>query len=214
MAAGLLPVAGLLLGALVWVVHGWRRNRRAALLRAVAASFAVVAASVALNPWLSRPGPPPAPSRAAVTPAELEAARWVAGQAGAHDVVATNVHCLGLRTRPTCDARAFWVSALTRRRTYVGGWAYLDRTRALAGRDGLPSARQPFPDPERFALNEALFRAPTPAVAAELARRGVDWVFADRRRSPVSPDLATVAELVHRTADVDVYRLRQPAPGG
>lgn len=213
LAAGLLPLAGLLLGALLWVVAGRRRTPGSGVLRAVAASVAVVAASVALNPWLSTPdGPPPGPTRAAVSPAELEAARWIAERAGRHDVVATNVHCLGLRTRPSCDARAFWVSALTRRRTYVGGWAYLDQTRAAGGRDGLPPARQPFHDPERFALNQALFEAPTSAVAAELARRGVDWVYADHRRSPVSPELATVAELVHRTADVDVYRLPEQAP--
>ncbi|HYN66467.1 MAG TPA: hypothetical protein VES93_06225, partial [Ornithinibacter sp.] len=147
------------------------------------------------------------PGRNAVTAAETSAARWLAERAGAHDVVATNVHCLRPRANAPCDARAFWVSALTRRRVFIGGWAYLDETRAAAARRGPPGVDQPFHDQEAFRLNERLFTDPTPETATELRRRGVTWVFADVRRGEVSDRLAQVAQLVHSTADVDVYRL-------
>ena len=90
------------------------------------------------------------------------------------------------------------------------------RPNAARGDDRHASSRPPAIRAARGCWSRVRCSAehPCSSPAAELARRGVDWVYADRRRSPVSPDLAGVAELVHRTADVDVYRLRQPVPGG
>jgi hypothetical protein len=207
--AGVVPLAVLLGLGLVWVLlpRRWVRAHRGSRLLVVAS--AVLAAALALPPGAAPPRPEPvAPSRWAVSAAELEAARWLHGNAGPHDVVATNVHCLTPRRDGQCDARAFWVSAFTGRRTLVGGWAYLDRTRAMGATTTVPSARRPFHDPGLLAVNDALFVAPTQALADLLAERGVRWVYADLRRAPASPALAEVATPVFENAEVRVYRLR------
>lgn len=214
LAVGVVPVAVLLLAGVGWTLLRQRgpqgpRGTRAGRLLAVSA--AVLAASLALNPFYAPPsGPVTLPARWLLSPAEVDAARWLRAHAGPHDVVATNVHCLAGRGQ--CDARGFWVSALTGRRTYVGGWAYLDETRARGNEGGLPNARQPFHDPGRLAVNDALFVAPSSGLTSYLRDEGVRWVFADTRRGRVSPALDDVATLVHATEDVRVYRL-DPPPG-
>jgi hypothetical protein len=125
--------------------------------------------------------------------------------------VATNVHCLGPQAA-ACGGRAFWVSALTGRRTLIGGWAYLDETRALSVLNGRPDSDQPYYNQDLYRLNEALFGAPTRAVVSELRSRGVEWVFADTHRGQVTRELADVAELVHHNSDVAVYRLDGTPP--
>ncbi len=207
--AGVVPLAVLVGLGLVWVLlpRLWVRAHRGSRLLVVAS--AVLAASLALTPGAAPTRPEPvAPSRWAVSPAELEAARWLHENAGPHDVIATNVHCLTPRRDGQCDARAFWVSAFTGRRTLVGGWAYLDETRAMAASATVPAVRQPFHDPGLLAVNDALFVAPTPALADLLAARGVRWVYADLRRAPASAALAVVATPVFENAEVRVYRLR------
>ena len=149
--------------------------------------------------------------RAKRTADEVAAARWLGTQAGAYDVIATNVHCLPTRTAPNCDARAFWVSGLSGRRVLVEGWGYTDAAQAANGRGGLGFARQPFDDPALLALNDGVFTDPTAEKASKLYTLGVRWLFADRRAGTVSPDLADVASLQFRSGPVSVYRLTAPA---
>lgn len=205
-------VVPLLLGVVVWWVLR-RRGSRAALPLLVALTAAFVLAPV-VRPLTDVPGTggyAPEPSRT-ISSAEVEAARWVAANTPTRDVVATNLHCLRLLTRPSCDARSFWVSGLTQRAVLVEGWAYTEAAHEANGRNNLGSRQQPFADPATFALNEAAFTAPTPSGLDRLYARGVRWLYADRRAGKVSPQLATLAHLRLRLGTADVYELRTP-PG-
>ena len=182
-------------------------------LRVLAAVVAVLcaAAVVTQSVALSRLAPGHPSVSALVTADEVTAARWLGTQAGAYDVIATNVHCLPTRTAPNCDARAFWVSGLSGRRVLVEGWGYTDAAQAANGRGGLGFARQPFDDPALLALNDGVFTDPTAEKARKLYTLGVRWLFADRRAGMVSPDLADVASPQFRSGPVSVYRLTAPA---
>ncbi|MFC4590291.1 hypothetical protein ACFO8L_29655, partial [Sphaerisporangium corydalis] len=134
----------------------------------------------------------------------LSAARWLRAHSGPDDLVATNAHCRWGYEHP-CDARHFWVSALTERRVLVEGWAYtaanLDRWRP-----GRPYATLPFWDRDRVRAGDAVFSAPSAASVALLRERyGVRWLVADERltRAPIG----RFARLELRYGDYAVYRL-------
>jgi hypothetical protein len=192
---------------------GAGRWPRSAVLGAVVAALlgASVAAGGARAVGRVVNGPAPAPPRAPshqVTAAEMRAALWLDAHADDDDVVATNVHCQPVQTRPHCDARAFWVAGLGGHRTLVESWGYSDQAVAAHGRDNRSYGTQPAPDPAVFALNERVFTAPTPADLAELRARGVRWLFADTRAGQVSPVLATLAPVRYTSGPVTVHELR------
>jgi hypothetical protein len=141
---------------------------------------------------------------------EMAAAQWVDRHSGRDDVVATNVHCWPPGgPEAGCDARAFWVAALTGRRTLIESWGYTDQAVAADGRGGLRYNQQPAPFPDRYALNQRVFAQGDPADVAELRDRyHVRWLLADTRSGPVSPALGNVAVLRHTAGPVTVYELR------
>ena len=140
--------------------------------------------------------------------AEMRAAQWLDHHAGADDVLATNVHCLNVRTRPTCDSRAFWVTALTGRRALVESWGYHPESQRANGRWGLSYLRQTPPDLVRFALNERVFTEPSAADIQTLRDRyGVRWLFADTRAGPVSSHLAGLTTARYVDGPVTIYEL-------
>ncbi|BCJ38528.1 hypothetical protein Athai_60310 [Actinocatenispora thailandica] len=152
--------------------------------------------------------PAPKAGSRPVTAAEIRAARWLDAHAGPTDVVATNVHCLRLVTRPYCDSRAFWVSGFGGHRTLVESWGYTDAAVAAHGRHGHSYPRQPFADPALFALDERAFAAPDAATLAELRHRyRVRWLFADRRAGPVAARLGRYARLQHTDGPAAIYQL-------
>ncbi|MEU4563888.1 hypothetical protein AB0F72_36385 [Actinoplanes sp. NPDC023936] len=143
-----------------------------------------------------------------VTANEMRAADWLAKNAPAEDYVATNVHCEMVKTDADCINRSFWVSALTEHAVVLEGWAYQPDTQSAHGDNGIPYFRQPAPQPERQRINDAAFSAPTAAGLAELREKyGAKWLYADKRASPVSPELATLATERFRAGDVIVYQL-------
>ncbi|WP_433373649.1 hypothetical protein ACQPZX_02320 [Actinoplanes sp. CA-142083] len=150
----------------------------------------------------------PSPSRM-VSKDEMAAAQWLDHEAGKNDVIATNVHCQLLPNRAkVCDARAFWVVALTGRRALVESWAYTDQAVAANNVNGLKYVYQPAPYPDRFALNERVFAKGAAADVDELRTRyHVRWLFADSRYGPVSPQLAKVATVRHTAGPVTVYEV-------
>ncbi|WP_412743346.1 hypothetical protein [Krasilnikovia sp. MM14-A1004] len=152
----------------------------------------------------------PAPlSTKVVTAPEMRAAQWLDAHAALDDVIATNVHCQPVRTRPMCDARAFWVAGLGGRRTLVESWGYSDAAIAANGVGDVKYMFQPPPDPAVYALNERAFTTPTAADLAELRRvHRVRWLFADLRAGPVSPRLAELATLRRTDGPVTIYELR------
>jgi hypothetical protein len=189
------------------------RRRRA--LRALPAALiaAVVGASLAAGVAhtgreLSAPPPGPEPMRRVVTAAEMRAALWLDANAGAEDLVATNVHCMPMNAK-VCDARAFWVAGLGGRRTLVESWAYTDAAVAANGVDGRKYFYQPAPDAAVYELNQRVFRHGDPADVRRLRDEyGVRWLFADTRAGAVAPGLAAVATVRHTSGPATVYELR------
>jgi len=191
-------------------------------VRAVVTLGAVVATVVASVATVSRfptwREATKAPADLTVSQGEYRAARWLEEHAGQLDVVATNVHCYHpTRMRPegpegstTCDARGFWVSGFTQRRTLVDGWAYTVQAHEAHGRGNINSRNQPFHDRELWRLNEGAFHDPTREGLSGLWDRGVRWLYADTASSPVSPRLGRLADEVYRDGTATVYRLRRP----
>ena len=152
--------------------------------------------------------PVPSPASRPVSAAEIRAARWLDRHAAPDDVVATNVHCTHLVTRPHCDSRAYWVSGFGGHRTLVESWAYTDAAVAAHGRHGHSYIRQPFADRRLLALNDRAFTAPDAATLGELRDRyRVRWLLADRRAGPVAPRLRRYARLRHTDGPAAVYEL-------
>ena len=154
--------------------------------------------------------PPPARTTpATITAAEMRAALWLEENAGADDVVATNVHCTPISAADRCNARAFWIAGLGGRRTLVESWGYADQSVAAHGTAGLGYTFQPAPYPEVFALNERVFREAAPADVARLRDEyGVRWLLADTRAGTVAPGLAQVADVRYTGGTATVYELR------
>ncbi|HWL50747.1 MAG TPA: hypothetical protein VNT92_12790 [Acidimicrobiia bacterium] len=139
---------------------------------------------------------------------EQRAALWLNSHSAEDDLVATNVFCLPVRYRDDCHHGSFWVPALTGRQMFIGGWAYTEKNLEAYGRGGyVPYQRLPSPWPDRVSVSLKAVRSPTPAVIAQLERRGVDWIFADRRATRISPRLGELADLEFRNDEVQIYRL-------
>lgn len=148
----------------------------------------------------------------------LAAGRWVAAHAKADDVVATNMYCrytrLARRRGDPCDARNFVASALTQRRTLVGGWAYSDRVVASAWKLQTAYRNAPFWDRTLLTQQYDAFAHPTKALLNQLYRTDhVRWMFLDLRDGPV--DATALNRLAVRRflgPSTGVWQLKTPAP--
>jgi len=143
-----------------------------------------------------------------ITADEMRAALWLDRNAPNNDVVATNVHCQPVLTKPACDSRAFWVAGLGGHRTVVESWGYSDEAVQANGVGGRTYYYQPAPHPEAYALNEQAFTEPTRADLDQLrSQYGVRWLFADRRAGPVSDQLAVLTTVRFTSGPVTIYAL-------
>ncbi len=143
-----------------------------------------------------------------VTGDEQRAALWLNKHSGAEDIVAINVFCVRTHYRPSCRHVSFWVAGLTGRQLLVGPWAYTERSLKEYGLGGVVEyQRLASPWPDRVALSLTAVRSPSSTVISELERRGVKWIYADRRATEVSPLLGKFATLRYRNDDVLIYRL-------
>ncbi len=203
-------VTAVVVAVAFWRGRGTWRALPAALLAAVlGAGVGGFADRVATD--LPKALHPATLAKPAVGRDEMAAAMWLDRHAGADDIIATNVHCLLPQAPGTCDARAFWVSALTGRRALVESWGYTDQALAAAGTNGKKYFLQPAPYPARFALNERVFAQGDPAdVATVRDTYHVRWLFADRRYGPVSPELARAGVVRHTAGPVTIYELVDP----
>jgi hypothetical protein len=130
----------------------------------------------------------------------IEAARWVRDHSAPHDVIATNAHCLAVRSGQ-CDARSFWLSAYSERRVLVEGWAFAPRVAALG-------AYTPFWDPALLQRNDAAFTAPTAQGLRELREQhGVRWLVVDRSEGDESAELRGLARPSFDNGRMAVYEL-------
>jgi hypothetical protein len=76
----------------------------------------------------------------------------------------------------------------------------------------VPYTLAPFWDQPRLDAELALIKGPTAENLATAYRdRGVRWIVADERSGRVSPQLATLTDIVSRTDGVWLARLRTPA---
>lgn len=152
----------------------------------------------------------------------LAAGRWVDAHAKADDVVATNMYCrftrAARRRGDPCDARNFIASALTQRRTLVGGWAYSDRVVASAWNLKTSYHNAPFWNRKLLTQQYDAFAHPTTALLNQLYRADhVRWMFLDLRDGPVDDTaLNRIAILRFLGPSTGVWELRTPAatPGG
>lgn len=140
---------------------------------------------------------------------EQRAALWLNEHSDENDVVATNVLCIPTHYLVGCRHSVFWVSALAGRQLFIGGWSYTEKNLiAYEGDGNVQYQRLPSPWPDRVALSLDAVRSPSSATMSALKRHGVRWIFADRRATAISPQLAEFATLRHSNADVMIYRLR------
>lgn len=141
-----------------------------------------------------------------------QAARWIRDSSAEGSVIATNGHCVSAADPDgACDARHFWVSALTERQVLVEGWSYANPPGQVAPgfRDG-----DPFWDKELLELNDRAFSAPDPALLSVLAdEHGVEWLLVDRSVGAESEELRDYAELVLDLPGAAVYRIDHGSSG-
>ncbi|MBW9209503.1 hypothetical protein KV100_07530 [Mumia sp. zg.B21] len=140
-----------------------------------------------------------------VLPPEQRAALWVRDHTPESALLVTNVFCLSASYREGCRAQGFWVGGLTGRQLLLGAWAYTSENMAADDPTSYQLRQPPWPD--RLHVSLAVVERPTARVVTTLRDLGVTHVFADRRATPVSPDLATLARLVHRDGPVSIYAL-------
>lgn len=199
-AAGLVAA-----GAITYLAS--KRGRRGALLAVALVAVALSSATVVTRPGelvdgfrMIAAGTVPAAEGAPIPLDGARAALFVRDHAAVNDVIATNAHCVG--TSSPCDARHFWVSALTERRVLVEGWAYPE-----GFRPGL-TRTSPFWDTARYTANQVVFTDPTSQnVAALRDEYGVTWLFVDRTVARESDRLRDYAQLVLDDGDAAVYRI-------
>ena len=209
------------LATLAWFVarSGGRRlpGAWAALLAVavISAGFPVLIGDLSLT---ANPGAPRSPSaatdvahRPAVTPALFTAGQYLRRNASPSDVIATNRVFNGVTRGNHKDNRDFSVSALSGLRSDVGGFGYAPRMLETL-KPGSSYIIQPFWDQPRLDAELALVEHPTAeSLAAAYRTRGVRWIVADERSGPVSPQLATLTDLVSHVDGVWLARLRPPS---
>ncbi|HEX2704142.1 MAG TPA: hypothetical protein VHM65_00135, partial [Candidatus Lustribacter sp.] len=209
---GVLVVLCLVIAAWVWRRGGFRDPaRRQQSIGALAAGL--VGAMVVSGPLLAVASPPSprTPGASAKTgsvkPASPPPVSWVdrmrVGEyADSHlpddALLATNAHCTEYAMPTGCRAAQFWVSGFTLRQVLVSGWAYS----TAANKD------QTFTQPEALAKNDAFFSAPSRSGLDYLRSQGVTYVVASLSNGPVSPAIASYADMVMRTPTVWLLKLK------
>lgn len=133
------------------------------------------------------------------------AAEWLRLHSDPDDVVMTNIHCGPARPVPgKCDARHFWMSAISERRFVLEGWAYTARSGAWFG--------DFWGDPALLADNDRIFTNPTPEeLAAFQSAHSADWLFVDGRATVDEPGLTALrtVTLEYHVGDYSIYKVQQ-----
>lgn len=149
-----------------------------------------------------------------VTSALAKAGAYVRSHAGPLDVVATNRIFVAPRDRGGGgDNRDFSVSALSGRRTDVGGYGYADQAVEMASLHHVSLSTVAFWDQPELRAELALITEPSASRLAAAWRRGIRWIVADERSGPVSAELARLCPEPFSEDGVHVYRVMSPAPG-
>ncbi|WP_336213015.1 hypothetical protein [Nonomuraea sp. LPB2021202275-12-8] len=186
----------------VWLVLAWRRGPVALVLVALVSGYALPSTAVKVI----QPLGPPGQFTPTLPEGGMEAGRWLRKHSRPDDVVATNAHCRPVRTY--CDSRHYWVSGYSERRVLVEGWAYAESTLSRAPLTEESYLSLGFADPDRLAVNDAAFMAPSAENIERLIRTyGVKWLFVDESQNIPSPALERFARLRFRSGACSVYEL-------
>ncbi|MFI6153377.1 hypothetical protein ACIBCA_11850 [Kitasatospora sp. NPDC051170] len=202
-AAALAGVA--LVGGLLW----WAAGRALPALRRRGGLVLLTAALVAGAPSLlldvqqarqvTWDGAWPMPA------SQVEAARWVRAHSRPSDILVTNDHYrsnaeYGAAGEAGWNPLSFWLSGYSERSVLVEGWAYSPRL--------MSQKTAVFWDQPLLKLNDdAIFR-PTADILRELRDRyHVRYLVADRKPTPESPLLKTLATPVFDNGRMAVYEL-------
>lgn len=138
---------------------------------------------------------------------QTAAALWLKDHAAPDDLIATNAHC-AMKNTNGCDARHFWISALTERHVLLEGWAYTNTLNDLVAGTGLGPNGLPFWDQARLEENDRAFISPSRDNLRVLREKyGVRWLYADPTQTLLSPNLGAFATLRFKASDALVYEL-------
>jgi hypothetical protein len=199
-----------------------RGSRRTWAAIAVAALIGMTVAPSVVS--LQKFANPSLASSETIAPGGIEAARFIRGQSGRNDLIATNIHCRQALAPSTesvpvgaagktkvkgrgCQTASFWIPGYAERRVLVEGWGYTGRANNGAT-SGLQALWGPYWDPQKLRLNDQAFTNPTRQVLETLRTRyGVRWLLADERVNPSPPELDRLAQLRFRAGTVRVYQL-------
>lgn len=141
------------------------------------------------------------------TTSQAEAAIWLRDHAAPGELIATNAHC-AMKNTIGCDARHFWISALSERHVLLEGWAYTNTLNDLVAGTGIGPNSLPFWDQPRLQDNDIVFVAPTRDNLRVLREKyGVRWLYADPTQTIVSSTLNSLATLRFQASDALVYEL-------
>lgn len=141
------------------------------------------------------------------TTSQAEAAIWLRDHAAPGELIATNAHC-AMKNTIGCDARHFWISALSERHVLIEGWAYTNTLNDLVAGTGMGPNSLPFWDQPRLQDNDIVFVAPTRDNLRVLREKyGVRWLYADPTQTIVSSALNSLATLRFEASDALVYEL-------
>ncbi|WP_020392755.1 hypothetical protein [Kribbella catacumbae] len=141
------------------------------------------------------------------TTSQAAAAIWLRDHAAPGELIATNAHC-AMKNTIGCDARHFWISALSERHVLLEGWAYTNTLNDLVAGTGMGPNSLPFWDQPRLQDNDIVFVAPTRDNLRILREKyGVRWLYADPTQTIVSSALNSLATLRFKASDALVYEL-------
>jgi hypothetical protein len=207
---------GLLLAAAVLVTGFWKlAKRRGRPSRVIMASFVLAAMGAGLflplqsmtryAPVKLQPLSDQYPLGPSAT--QTQAALWLRDNTAPGDLIATNAHCVTKNTLG-CDARHFWIAALTERHVLVEGWGYTNTINDLVAGTGASANGLPFWDQNLLEDNDRAFTSPTRDNLRLLKQKyGVRWLYADPGQTAVSHNLGALATLRFKSPDALVYEL-------
>jgi hypothetical protein len=207
---------GLLLAAAVLIAGLWKlARRRGRPSRVIVASFVLAAMGAGLFlplQAMTRYGPTtlqPLSDQYPLGPSatQTQAALWLKDNTAPGDLIATNAHCV-MKNSSGCDARHFWISALSERHVLVEGWGYTNTINNLVASTGKSANGLPFWDEQRLQDNDQAFTSPTRDNLRLLKQKyGVHWLYADPGQTAVSHNLDALATLRFKAPDALVYEL-------
>ncbi|MDX6409528.1 MAG: hypothetical protein QOE13_2599 [Gaiellaceae bacterium] len=127
---------------------------------------------------------------------------WIRANTTTNAVLAVNNYRQGNSQHG--PATYFYYAAFSERRVFLEGWLFTSAAWNILGEDALTSKRIPFP--ERFRLNEAVFKhADQKALKILVRKYGVRYLVDDKAQGNATPALAHLGKVAFSNPAVTVY---------